>query len=104
MQIDTFKHQMMTIDEAAKHASGISRKKKNRNVILRWANRGVAGVILPTIRMGSDLFTSQEAMNWFFNESRKAKSKARSKATSEGMRRSKLTKSGIELEAQELGI
>ena len=102
--IDTFLETVISIDDAAKHVSKISGKKRNRNVLLRWANRGVAGVKLPTIRIGGELFTSQEALNWFLNESRKSKTQSRSKATSEGMRRAKLVKSGVELDAQELGI
>ena len=98
--IDTFKEKIISLDDGAKHVSKISGKKRNRRVLIRWSNRGVAGVKLPTIRIGGQIYTSQEKLNWFLNASRAAKTEQRSKATAEGLRRAKL----VELEAKELGI
>lgn len=44
MSIDTFKEQVISIDEAAKHIGQLTGQKRNRAVITRWASRGVAGV------------------------------------------------------------
>lgn len=90
MRIDTFKETILTIDKAANHLSKISGKKRNRSLVLRWANRGVAGVKLRTIQIGSEIFTSKEAINDFLNESRKAKQQKTSQLTSRGIKRTKL--------------
>ena len=99
--IDTFSETVISLDDAAKHVSKISGKKRNRALIIRWANRGVSGVRLKTICIGSEIFTSREAINAFLNESRNAKQAKLSKATSQGIRSARST---IEQEALELGI
>ena len=97
--IDTFKETIISLDEGAKHVSKISGTKRNRRVLIRWSNRGVAGVRLPTIRIAGEIYTSQEKLNWFLNESRRAKRKRHAQATSLGIQQSK-----VEQQAQELGI
>ena len=98
-EIDTFKEIVISLDQGAKHVSKISGTKRNRRVLIRWSNRGVAGVKLPTIRIGGEIFTSQEKLNWFLNASREAKQKRHSQATSLGIHRA-----SVEQQAQELGI
>ena len=98
--IDTFKESIIHLDDAAKHVSKISGTKRNRRILLRWASRGVAGVKLPAIRIGGELFTSREKLNWFLNESREAKRRNHSQATSIGIRQAR----NVEQQAQELGI
>ena len=100
--IDTFTQTIISIDEAAKHVSKISGKKRNRAVILRWINRGVSGVRLAAIRIGGEIFTSQEAINAFLNESRAARTKKHSNATANGIRRAH--NPIVDAEAEELGI
>ena len=97
--IDTFVEKIISLNEGAKHVSEISGTKRNKRILLRWSNRGVAGVKLPTIRIGGEVFTSQEALNWFLNASREAKRQKHSAATSLGISKSKL-----EQQADELGI
>ena len=99
-RIDTFTEAVISLDVAAKHVSKISGTKRNRRVLIRWANRGVAGVKLPTVRIGGQIYTSQEKLNWFLNESQTAKRKRHSQATKAGIQTSKK----LEREAQELGI
>ena len=99
--IDTFSETVISIDDAAKHVSKISCKKRNRSVILRWINRGVSGVRLSAIRIGGELFTSKEALNTFLNEARVAKTKRHSQATASGIRRAS---TNLEAEAERLGI
>lgn len=100
--IDTYKESIVSIDDAAKHVSKISGKKRNRAVLLRWINRGVSGVKLDAIRIGGEIFTSCEAINEFLNRSREARSRKHADATANGIRRAAST--DIEAEAEALGI
>ena len=99
-QIDTYSETIISLDEGAKDISKISGTKRNRRILVRWSNRGVAGVKLPTIRVGSELYTSREALNWFLNASQEAKRSRQSEATTNGIRLAKC----VEQQAQELGI
>lgn len=99
-QIDTFTESILSSDEAADHVGKLTGKKPNRNMILRWMNRGVAGVTLASIRIGAEIYTSREKLNEFMNESRQARKARHSLATSAGIRRAKV----VESEANELGI
>ena len=99
-EINTFEERIISLEDGAKHISKISGTKRNRRVLIRWSNRGVAGIKLPTIRVGGQLYTSQEKLNWFLNESREAKRKRHSQATSAGIQQAK----SVEQRAQELGI
>ncbi|MFK7768793.1 MAG: DUF1580 domain-containing protein, partial [Mariniblastus sp.] len=65
--IDTFKETIISLEEGAKHLTKIGKVKRNKHVLMRWANRGVAGVKLRTISIGSEIFTSCEALNCFLN-------------------------------------
>ena len=99
--IDTFNEEIISVDEAAKHFSSITSKKQNKNMILRWMNRGVSGVKLRSIRIGNAIYTSKEALNEFVSESRNQKRDKHAHATKIGIARSK---QAIDHEAQELGI
>ena len=106
-QIDTFIEEIMDLDAAAAHIARISKTKRNRRVLLRWANRGLAGVKLPTILIGGQIYTSKEKLNWFLNESANAKRLRRSDETKTGLRKKsqeRLTESELEAEARALGI
>ncbi len=106
-QIDTFTEEIIDLDAAAAHIARISKTKRNRRVLLRWANRGLAGVKLPTILIGGQIYTSKEKLNWFLNESANAKRHRRSDETKTGMRKNRQeqpTDSALEAEARALGI
>ena len=120
-EIDTFKEKIIDLDKGAKHVAKISNTRRNKRILQRWGNRGIAGIKLPTIRIGAELYTSQEALNWFLNASQKAQRLKHSRATSAGIaksqdeanrqRRSQGTsgelaksESDIEQEARDLGI
>ena len=104
--IDTFKETILSVNDAAKHVGEVTGKKRNRAVIMRWANRGVSGVRLRTILIGGEVFTSSEALNEFFADSRRAKQKRRSDATAGGIRATAHTtqQANLESEASLLGI
>ena len=110
MAIDTFTDSLLSLDDAAKHCEKISGTQRNRAVLVRWANRGVAGVRLEIIQIGKKLYTSQSALNEFFMASRAAKTEKHSSRTAAGIRRAKLHKSNPDLERdldsdlQHLGI
>lgn len=99
-QIDTFQESIISLDAAAKHVSEISGKKRNRRILIRWSNRGVAGIKLRTIRIAGELYTSREALNLFLNASQEAKRKKHSEATIRGISHSKL----LDRQADDLGI
>ena len=40
-------------------------ERMHRSVGYRWAKHGVRGLRLPTIRLGSARFTSEEAISWW---------------------------------------
>ena len=101
LEIDTFTEAIISLLEGAEHISKISGKKRNKRVLIRWSNRGVAGVKLPTIRIGGELYTSQEKLNWFLNASREAKRQKQSTATKEGIAKAQ---NELEKKAQELGV
>ena len=101
--IDTFNEDIISIDDADKHVARLSRKKRNRAKIIRWANRGVAGVRLRTISIGGEIFTSKQALNEFLNESRLAKQKRHSQSTSKGIQSSRQAQQDAD-QAEELGI
>ena len=86
--IDTFSEKIMSLDQGAKHVSKISGTKRNKRILQRWSNRGISGVKLPTIQIGGELYTSQEALNWFLNASRQAKRERHGRATSAGIAQS----------------
>jgi hypothetical protein len=106
-QIDTFTEEIIDLDTAAAHIARISKTKRNRRVLLRWANRGLAGVKLPTILIGGQIYTSKEKLNWFLNESAKAKRLQRSDETKTGFRKRRHEQPkdpDLEEEARALGI
>ena len=67
--IDTFREKVISLNEAVDHISKISGRKRNRHVVLRWINKGVGGTRLETIRIGRQIYTSEEAINRFVNAS-----------------------------------
>lgn len=106
-QIDTFNEEIIDLDAAAAHIARISKTKRNRRVLLRWANRGLAGVKLPTILIGGEIYTSKEKLNWFLNEAAQAKRHRRSNETKAGLRKKgqeRPTDRDLEAEARALGI
>ena len=66
--IDTTKEQVLTLTDASKLSILPRRRKGKRPCVqtrLRWAASGCRGVILETVRMGSTLCTSVEALKRF---------------------------------------
>ena len=95
--IDTFNEDVISIDAGAKHVAKISGKKPNRRQLVRWSNRGVSGLRLPTIQIGSELYTSREKLNWFLNAIRQVKQKRHSQATSRGIQTASLERQAEQL-------
>jgi hypothetical protein len=75
-------------------------KRLHVSTIFRWAQRGVHGAVLETIRIGGTLYTSEEALLRFFerqtnpdNSETRRPSKARQRAITAAER--ELEKAGI---------
>ncbi len=80
-------------------------KRLNLATLYRWQSRGIAGIRLETVSIGSKRFTTRQALNAFFAQSTLAKSGKLSTATAEGIKRAKIIRDKqLEREAQELGI
>ena len=99
--IDTFSETIISVDQAAEHFSKICSRKRNRHVVMRWMNRGCSGVVLESIRVGREIFTSAEAINRFTNRLSEAKRQQHGQATKEGIRRANLR---IDAKAEQPGI
>lgn len=98
--IDTFKEKVISLARAAKHVAKISGKKPNRRALLRMALKGKKGVRLPTIDISGELYTSEEALNWYLNEIRKLPSQRNEVVDNDVAS----VATEVELEARRLGI
>lgn len=97
--IDIFSDDMISLSEAANHVARIRNKKPNRDLVVRWARRGVHGVKLDVVRIEGALWTSKQALNRFLEKSSR---KRRIKQTKEQM--SKLARAELEAVERELGV
>ena len=102
--IDTFTENVIHIDDATEHFSKICGRKRNRHVILRWMNRGCSGVVLESIRIGREIYTSAEAINRFTNRLAEVKREMHGQATKEGIARKRRADTELDAQANELGI
>ncbi|MDB4623656.1 hypothetical protein OAU26_02230 [Mariniblastus sp.] len=60
---------LLNLDEAARYFSKICKRKRNRDVVQRWMSRGVNGVLLESISVGREQFTSEEAISRWVHRS-----------------------------------
>jgi hypothetical protein len=69
--IDIRRESILTLSEAARHPS-LPRRRHGQTphpaTLFRWAQRGIRGIRLETIRIGGSLCTSVEALQRFFEE------------------------------------
>lgn len=63
---------MLTIETAQRELYRVTKTRPNKSTIIRWITRGVCGVQLEGVRLGSQLLTSKEALSRFI-ELRSAK-------------------------------
>lgn len=61
--------QVLTMAEAAKAVpQGRKRKSPHVATVWRWATRGVRGVVLETVLIGGQRFTTESSLEKFFRE------------------------------------
>lgn len=63
---------VLTLSQARSELFQITGRRPDKATLTRWIHRGVGGTKLDAIRLGSQLFTSKQALNRFI-ESRTAK-------------------------------
>jgi hypothetical protein len=64
--IDIVRESCFRLAEAPKHLPpGRSGKRIHVSTVFRWAQRGIRGVTLETVRVGGAMFTSTEAIQRF---------------------------------------
>ena len=63
--IDLYSETVLSLRDAAKSLPGRNGRKIHISTLYRWANRGVKGIRLETVRVGGTLCTSQEALQRF---------------------------------------
>ena len=102
--IDTFNERMLNVDEATAHFSKICKRERNRHVVLRWMNRGCSGVVLETVRIGREIYTSAEAVNRFANRVAAKKRELHGFATTEDIAGETQLAEDLDKQAAELGI
>jgi hypothetical protein len=70
--INVFEEDVLSLDEAAKVISAITKRKRNVPLIRRWITRGVDGVRLGSVKIGREWFTSKQALLRFLNRTESA--------------------------------
>ena len=68
--LNTLLEQPMPLADAAKN---VRTRPVSRATIYRWAQSGIGGVVLETIRVGGSRCTTREALQRFFEELSKPK-------------------------------
>lgn len=72
-KIDTFSEDMLTLEEVTKHIEKIGKKRLSERAVRRWILDGITvggqKLRLPSVKVGQGVFTSKQALNWFFNRS-----------------------------------
>ncbi len=67
MPINPDTDQLLTLGQAARRARPAGERPVSPSTVWRWHTRGVAGVRLETLCLGSKRYTSVEAMDAFFH-------------------------------------
>jgi len=68
MAIDSKQETLITLTEAAKLLPSVNGKRINTCTLWRWCRKGLRGVNLEYLRVGTKIVTSQDAMQRFFTE------------------------------------
>ncbi len=80
-------------------------KRLNLATLYRWQSRGIAGILLETVSIGSKRFTTRQALHAFFAQSTLAKRGRLSTATSAGISRAReIRQRQIDKEADAVGL
>ena len=98
--IQTSIETLIPINQVPVHLEKLTGKRPHIASIYRWIQKGIAGVQLETLIIGGTRLTSTEALDRFFQESTKAKSKGKSSPKS----RTTARLQAAESQAKKLGI
>lgn len=63
--IDPARDQLLALRRVPEWYVTRTRERVHRSAPYRWARRGIRGIALPTIRLGSVRYTSIEAISWW---------------------------------------
>ena len=102
--IDIDNESILSLEDAAKYFSNLSGRRCNREVVRRWINRGCNGVVLESISVGRDIFTSKEAISRWVHRCDVALKISRVKKTPECFQADAATIREIDHAAAELGL
>jgi hypothetical protein len=64
-RIDPARERLIALRRVVRWYTDRTGESLHRSVPYRWAQHGVAGVRLPTVRLGGARYTSQEAIAWW---------------------------------------
>ena len=56
---------VLTLQDARREIAGVTGKRPDKSTVFRWIHRGVAGVKLEHVRIGSQILTSRQAITRF---------------------------------------
>jgi hypothetical protein len=68
MSIDLKTENLITLNQAAQLLPRVNENRIHISTLWRWCKKGLKGINLEYLRSGSRIFTSQEAMQRFFEE------------------------------------
>lgn len=97
--IQTSSENLLELSKVPQHLEKLAGKRPHIASIYRWTKHGIAGIRLETLIIGGTRFTSEQALDRFFQESTKAKEKQNQPKESADSRRR-----AIEAQADQLGI
>ena len=68
--IDIEREEIIPLKEVADYCATTFKHRPHYGVVYRWVRKGCYGVKLETIRLGSKIFTSKQAVSRFVHDSR----------------------------------
>ena len=95
---------ILSLEDAAIYFSKLSGRSRNREVVRRWINRGCNGVVLESISIGRDVFTSKQAISRWVHRCDVALKISRVKKTPERFQTEAETIRQIDQAAADLGL
>lgn len=63
--IDPARDRLLSLRRVVEWYTSRTGERLHRTVPYRWAQRGIGGIRLPTVRIGRARFTSEEALTWW---------------------------------------
>ena len=104
--IDLFDEQIISLERASNELSKILDRKITKSAVTRWANEGNQGVVLETCLMGTQRYTSKEALVRFAHNAEQARRQQRRESTKNGQRKklSPAAQKQVDARLKQLGV